>query len=593
MENNNSEKFYLGISLGFNSSACVMSNKRGLIAAVSQERLCGIKNTKEFPVDAIIECIKLAKAPFSYKFDVGISHYQHITAENIYKYLPEKYKDYMGTFHNVCLFGLDYVEDCLKALACVLVNSIVRVEHHTAHAYAALVMHGKDANMSDDRNIFVTCDGFGDGTSGRIVLGSGEVLASLRLVDSVGLFYQFVTGALGYKEHQHEGKITGLAAFGKPIYVEKLVEVYSQMLSVDLSKEQSSEVKASNIENFNLFLRLKDSTYKLVNCLLGSGALPEDIAASVQFFTEMVIINWLNSTIEKYTKKTINFPLFNVYFSGGLFANVKLNQKIHALPWVENIYVCPAMGDEGTCIGAAFHAMKEKIGMEVIEANSFLKHQVSPYLGTKHEYSAEQVILELANLRASESVCVHELEDAQLINCIAKHLTNKKIVCLFRGRMEFGPRALGNRSILYHCTDRTVNMWLNEQLGRTEFMPFAPICKMENAGALFDKIGAEQTAEYMTITFNCSDEFKNNYPAACHIDGTARPQLVTKEANRFMWNLLDKYESISCQKVLINTSFNLHNFPIIESPEDAIQSWFDSNTDVLVINNVVIERMVK
>ena len=171
----------------------------------------------------------------------------------------------------------------------------------------------------------------------------------------------------------------------------------------------------------------------------------------------------------------------------------------------------------------------------------------------------------------------------------AEHLAKNHIVARFAGRMEYGPRALGNRSILYPAQDPEVNLWLNHQLGRTEFMPFAPAAMAEHASRLFIGVdGCEKTSEFMTITFDCTDEMKNMCPAAVHIDGTARPQLVSNETNPSFYRLLSAYESITGIPSLINTSFNMHEEPIVCSPDDAIRAFLEGRIDILSIGSFVV-----
>jgi carbamoyltransferase len=260
--------------------------------------------------------------------------------------------------------------------------------------------------------------------------------------------------------------------------------------------------------------------------------------------------------------------------SGGLFANVKINQKVHEnIPEVKNIFVAPPMGDEGTCIGAAYYRNRHKPAGTVMT-------NMTMRMGTSHS-TDEVATLLLADEDLEAEALTGYLATAK---AIAKDLSESKIVCLFDGRMEFGPRALIGRSIMYNCRDNGANDWLNKQLGRTEFMPFAPFCKEEHARDLFHNVdGKEFALKNMTVTVNCTDEFIQNYPAACHVDNTARPQVISSNENELAWMILDEYEAITGEKALINTSFNLHNYPIIESPEVAIDSWKQSNTQSLYI----------
>lgn len=556
----NNEKFYLGISLGFNSSACVFSSERGLIAAISQERLNGEKNTKELPFDAMIECVKLAGTDVI--DSIAISHYENIT-DYYFKRYGSRYK---LTFNG----WEDAILSYLRARSItVRDNRITRVNHHEAHALSTFGFYGIPT-----RNFYtITCDGFGDGLSARIKFGQ-DVIDTMPLKDSIALVYQFVTGALGFKEHQHEGKITGLAAFGKPIYLDDFNDIDININTVELTDVERESVETSQIIDFADFLKLKKYVYRMVEQLIAIGAKREDIAASVQEYAEIRTCEWVH--------KNCLVKGANAYLAGGLFANVKINQRIKDLGIFNEVYVCPAMGDEGTAVGAAIYVATMSDDCIFDE----VRNKVN--VGTKP--NVENVLKAFNDECENKSNYVIRYLDNS-IDYIAKKLADNKIVCLKRDRMEFGPRALCHTSILYNADSRETNDWLNKKLSRTEFMPFAPVCREEVADDLFINLdGGRTSAKYMTMTFDCTPEFAENYKAACHIDNTARPQIVSKEDDVYMWEILRKYQILTGKKAMINTSFNLHNNPIIESVETAVSSWLKSDTDVLVIENIAIEK---
>ncbi len=172
---------------------------------------------------------------------------------------------------------------------------------------------------------------------------------------------------------------------------------------------------------------------------------------------------------------------------------------------------------------------------------------------------------------------------------LAMLLAAGKVVARFDGRMEYGPRALGNRSILYHAKEPAVNQWLNQRLGRTEFMPFAPATLAEKrADCYLNTCGGEYAAEFMTLTFDCTDEMKRDSPAAVHVDGTARPQLVTPQSNPGFHRILNEYYKLTGIPTLINTSFNMHEEPIVCSPDDAIRAFLQGNLDYLAIGSFLV-----
>jgi len=165
------------------------------------------------------------------------------------------------------------------------------------------------------------------------------------------------------------------------------------------------------------------------------------------------------------------------------------------------------------------------------------------------------------------------------------------VVARFDGRMEYGPRALGNRSIMYHAREPEVNQWLNKRLGRTEFMPFAPVTLYEAREKCYLNIkGAEHTAEFMTITFDCTDFMRDNCPAAVHVDGTARPQLIRREVNPGYYDIVKEYEKLSGIPSLINTSFNMHEEPIVNSPEEAVRAFIQGALDYLAIGPFLVKH---
>jgi len=547
----------LGISLGFNSSACIYSTERGLLAAISQERLNGQKNTKELPLEAAVRCCEIAKVD---TIDhIAISHYEEIRDQYFERY-GEKYDLAASAWQNKIISYL------ISKGITVKDTDITRVPHHEAHKWSTVAFY----EFPTEDDYYITSDGFGDGFSATIGKFYGEVLSTKKLEESVALVYQFVTGALGYKEHQHEGKITGLAAFGKPIYLENFENI--SIDNVELTPEEEEQVKASAIIDFDKFLKLKKTVYKLVNGLLDKGADPADIAASVQEYAEKATLDWIKSVVTEGN---------NCYLAGGLFANVKINQRIKDMDIFKNVYVCPAMGDEGTAVGAALWYQVDS------DAGFASPNQC----GTIADESEVQHAFDLHCLNKMAYRVYKIADDSVLAEWIAEQLSKDKIVCLVKDRMEFGPRALCHRSILYNCNTKETNTWLNDKLGRTEFMPFAPVTREEVADDLFKNLdGGRDSAKHMTMTFDCTEEFVRDYPAACHIDNTARPQIVSRSEDPFIWYVLEHYQKLTGKKALINTSFNLHNNPIIESTDVAISSWLTSDTDILVIGNMVIKK---
>ncbi len=239
------------------------------------------------------------------------------------------------------------------------------------------------------------------------------------------------------------------------------------------------------------------------------------------------------------------------------------------------------MSDVGQAFGAALRAHHN----ELKRAGGYLRpfRLKDVYLGSSYtdaeiERALEDSALEYRRVDAIEAE-------------IARLLADRRVVARFDGRMEYGPRALGNRSILFHAQDPKVNDWLNARLDRTEFMPFAPSVLMEDRAEYFLRTeGAEYTAEFMTITFDCTDKMKRLCPAVVHVDGTARPQFVTEAANPRYYRIIKEYKKITGISVILNTSFNMHEEPIVCSPDDAIRSFLRGHLDYLAIGNWLVKH---
>jgi carbamoyltransferase len=259
--------------------------------------------------------------------------------------------------------------------------------------------------------------------------------------------------------------------------------------------------------------------------------------------------------------------------SGGVVANVKFNQRVKELPGVEKIFIHPNMGDGGCGTGAA---------MLQFAGNSRL-HDPLPdvFLGPSHTDDEIASVLQESQL-PFERYDPIEPKIAQLI-------ASGKVVGRFNGKMEYGPRALGNRSILYHAKEPDVNQWLNQRLGRTEFMPFAPATLYEERHKCYKNIdGADYAAQFMTITFDCTEFMRRECPAAVHVDGTARPQLVTATSNPSFHKIITEYHRLTGIPSVINTSFNMHEEPIVCSPEDAVRAFLQGNIEYLAIGPFLV-----
>ncbi|HPR87833.1 MAG TPA: carbamoyltransferase C-terminal domain-containing protein [bacterium] len=437
------------------------------------------------------------------------------------------------------------------------------VDHHRAHAAAAYYTSGRS------RALIVTLDGQGDGQCGQVWLGEEGRLTHLKDVSSYhspGLFYNFITWYLGYKPMRHEGKITGLAAHGK---YEHVAEQFEKMFGLENGEfryymaEQQYQHAYPHRTNYDKFRAALPPEFESFT--------PADVAAGVQVLTEHVVARYVDQFLQK------TGPI-DVVMAGGVFANVRVNQAVAELPNTKSVYIFPAMGDNGIPAGAALHTFYQSMGWPELHSMPRLD---DVYLGPS--YSDAEIETELK--KAGLQYTWHE----NIAPVIAELLTKGSVIARFDGRMEYGPRALGNRTILYQPTDKSVNDWLNHKLKRTEFMPFAPVTLAEDMEENYEHItDNEYPARFMTITFNCSRSMQQGCPAVVHVDQTARPQLIDEKTNKVYYNIVKEYKKLTGLSSVINTSFNMHEEPIVCTPGDAIRAFTQGYLEYLAISNFLV-----
>ena len=427
-----------------------------------------------------------------------------------------------------------------------LQDKLERVDHHLTHAANAYFTSGFDDAL------VVTLDGYGSGLGGSVSVGRNgriERVHSLPYPTSLGEFYERVTSSLGFTPGRHEGKIVGLAAYESPDILFDTVRTFFEGAGESLRYRQP--------HNFAL------SRY------LASRFAKPTVAAAFQKVLEAVACEY----IEPFIKQT---GIQNVVLSGGVVANVKANQRIFEIDGVEQIFIHPNMGDGGCSVGAA-----------LVLANA---HKPVPRNRIEDVYWGQEFTdEEIETALKKAGVSYHLADDVDMET--AALLANGNIVARFAGRMEYGPRSLGNRSILYHAKDPEVNLWLNTQLNRTEFMPFAPATLYEKRESCYLNIrGAEHAATFMTITFDCTETMKKQSPAAVHVDGTARPQLVSAQSNPGFHRLLKEHYRLTGIPSVINTSFNMHEEPIVCSPADAVRAFQLGKLPYLAIGSFIVSQ---
>jgi len=423
---------------------------------------------------------------------------------------------------------------------------LVRMDHHAAHAAGAWFASGVD------EPVVITCDGVGALKSAIVAAPSGgklRVIARTFYPHSPGEFWEVITAICGFHHMKHGGKITGLAAYGNPEAA--CYDVMRRAIRVD-----------------GLTIRTSLDPVGMRDAL--AGVSREDIAATAQRRLIDVVSSLVANAVRATGRRT-------VALAGGVFANVRLNQVIAELPGVDDVFVFPVMGDEGLGIGAAWYA--------ALARGARPTRQPHMYWGPDYTEA------EMAAALSAHGLAAERLDDATLAERLAERLAAGEVVAVCRGRLELGPRALGHRSILYQTSDASVNDWLNKRLDRTEFMPFAPVTLDRVADECY--VGLDRcrhSAEFMTITCECTPKMRQESPAVVHLDGTARPQLIRPEIEPFYTDLLERYFAITGIPSLINTSFNMHEEPIVCTPDDAVRAFLRGHLDCLALGPFLVEH---
>lgn len=571
----------LGLSDHFVCGAAVVQDGE-LTAAINEERLVRKKMVMGFPWESVTEALRLGGVSAGELDYVAVaSKWGHFLKEyvemdqGIYAIEEGLVKDLflsLGSHFAFLRRRLPFLErlyyDLRRPVFAQRRRTIRRVlreeygitcpihflPHHYCHAATAYYASGFEDGL------MITLDGAGDGHSSHVYEVSGgkwRHLHSVPSFDSVGDYYSYVTHICGFKAGKHEGKITGLAAYGQPSYREILDRL--------IRYERGSMRNIGNAFRHAAIAKLKD-------------ALPPDfdkadLAASIQDLTEDVAsryaAHWLGQTGKR-----------DVGLAGGVFANVKVNQRIHEVEGADSVFIYPAMSDEGIAAGAALALCAREKPESMPPGRRCFQHV---YLGP--DFSERQIS---AALDAQE---VEYVRSQTVESDIAQLISDGYVVARFSGRMEYGPRALGNRSILYRADDPTVNDWLNERLGRTEFMPFAPSTIAEDADVYYHGLdGARDAARFMTITFHCTDYMAATCPGVVHVDRTARPQLVSATDNPSYHRIISEFKRLTGCSTIVNTSFNIHEEPIVCTPEDAIRAFRQGHLDVLAIGPFVAKN---
>lgn len=559
----------LGIHSGYHDACAALHEDYRLVAAVAQERLTRKKiDGGRLPTESIAEVLRIAgRKPEEVEavvFGRGVfpaRYFTHFTPGRAIEAAVrrvigrEKQKSMEREAMRAHRTDSAAMIDGAALLADLGLPATAKVgffNHHLAHALPTLF----HTDWPDA--LLYTADGggdnaqyshrlFKDGKLTDLYGGDGDLLLSPR-VDSLGLAYGYATQALGFQINKHEGKLTGLAAYGEP----KIAAALAERFHID----EMGVISTGFADN----RALKDFVTSWA-----AGQPREVVAASVQRVLEDKVLEAIGRLLAKTGARHLGL-------SGGVFGNVRLNQRLAEELPVDEVFVYPAMSDQGLAAGGILQFLLERDGLDHWLAQRYRLNDL--YLGGDYADNADAVLGGDPRLIAVPGDPVALATQA---------IQQGAAVAIFEKGMEYGPRALGARTIMAAPTDADINRTLNDRLERSEFMPFAPVIRAEDADTVFD-LGPRKTyaARFMTITCQVRPEWRERIPAVVHVDGTARPQVIERASNPLYYDIIGAYGALSGIPVLINTSFNVHEQPIINTPAECARALGDGRIDAVV-----------
>ena len=597
----------LGISAFFHDAAAALIRDGEILAAAQEERFTRIKNDASFPLHAIRSCLDIAGVSLD-ELDAVVFYDKPLLKlerllESYHARAPFGWRSFlmsMPVWMKQKMMLKKVIRDELSTLPGYNRKKLRLLfsEHHLSHAASAFYV------SPYEEAAILTIDGVGEWATTSIGAGKGKdlrVLKEIRFPHSLGLLYSSFTYYCGFEVNAGEYKLMGLAPYGDPgseeflrmkqTILEKIVTVYDDGSFV-LQQKYFNYISGLRMVHekkwealFGFPRRTPERALELHHC---------NMALAIQKVTEDIVLK-LAATTKRLT------GLEDLCLAGGVALNCVANGRLLDTGLFRNIFIQPAAGDAGGALGAALAAYHIYFGQErKHKGGDRMQHA---YLGPAFTKEQMRKAIRMAKME------VRECEDErQLLTLAARCLKDRKIVGWFQGRMEFGPRALGNRSILANAADPEMQRKLNLSIKYREgFRPFAPVCRVENARRYFN---LEIPSPYMLLTRPLAASFclplpegyaslnirekldtvRSSFPSITHVDLSCRVQTVTEGSNPTLWQLLKTFEALTGEGILINTSFNIRDEPIVCSPEDAIRCFMHTEMDVLVMDNFVIYK---
>jgi carbamoyltransferase len=595
-----SKNYTLGLSFGYHDSAAALISEGQVIAAVQEERLTRIKADSNFPYHALLEVLKISELDLEQIHNIIFYEKPFLKFERIVKDFADNFPYGLEYFASASMEWIgkgkiNFLQHSIKKfrkepnyeeIYSFLKNQpLLYSHHHLSHAASAFFPSGfREATV-------IVVDAVGEFSSSSIWIGTHKKLNMVKefvFPHSIGVFYSLLTSYLGFKPNSGEYKVMGLAPFGRPIYLNDLMELFEW--EYNLNTQELNTIL--NLKKINPIWKLQKNLESLEKFFNVPPRTPEspitqfyaDIAASLQELTNKYMLDLANFSSKLTGQK-------NLVMAGGVALNCVSNEFVRRNGNFAQVWIQPAAGDAGAALGAAYaFEAKQEAGFDFSKIENL-------YLGREFTNAEINAILLEYNLS-----CI-EFTLEELIKSAAKDLADGMIIGWFHGRAEFGPRALGNRSILARPDSKIMQKKLNLKIKfRESFRPFAPAIKLDKFTDYFEgeadpfMIRLAKSKDFRPSIVqkfdirNMLDSDRSLLQAVTHLDGTARVQTVDKVSNCVFYDLLTEFEKLTNLPVLINTSFNTRGEPIVYSPKDALLTFARSEIDALYIGGFKIYR---
>jgi carbamoyltransferase len=579
----------LGLSCYYHDAAACLIIDDKIVAAGAEERFSRVKHDNRFPKLAVEYCLNEAKIAAN-EIDVIVFYEKPIVKfdrvlHQQLQHFPRNYRTYNESFGSWISTKLKLPDILKKELN--YHGKVLYLEHHLAHAASSFYLSGYD-----DATI-VTLDGVGEWATTTIGYGKGKDISidrELHFPHSLGLLYSAMTAYLGFSVNDAEYKVMGLAAYGDPkpfaAQMDQLITVHDDgSYSLNMKYfdfEWSDRMYSQKLEQlFGYPTRQSESPMERHY---------ENIAAALQAKLEEVVFKILNI---EYRKK----PNPNLCLAGGVALNSVMNGKLLSKTPYKNLFIPPDPGDAGGAMGAAlyirFHpellGEKTLVGPKIKKTKKLFADQFNPYLGPSYTWYEITSALEKYELEYEFFA-----DKKKLVNHVAELIGDQQIIGWFQGRMEWGPRALGARSILASAATVEMRDIINEKVKHRElFRPFAPVILEKYTDKYFysDK-KLPKSARYMLMVYPFKPKIgQRDVPAVVHVDGTGRLQTLHRDDNQMYYDVIDQHRKKTGVPIIINTSFNIRGEPIVCTPKDAINCFLHTDIDVLILDQFVVRKV--